>query len=192
MCIKNKLSKQIYRMIYLLFCISGIILQYANSAMNGGNSVRMLSAYYTMITNVLCFVYFAYLVIAPEHENPLIKGGVIMSIVLTGLGYHLLLADAGAGTMEASATPFFAYSNLMVHTITPLGAIIDYFLFSEKGEYKWQYPLYWLIIPVLYGIFIFIRAAVSPYKFYGFNGLSRFPYPFLDADEFGQCPVDPA
>ena len=185
MYIRNRIARKGYRMVYLLLCICGIILQYAHASMQGGNSCLMLTAYYTMLTNIMCFVYFGYLVVVDrEHENPMVKGGIVMGIVLTGLGYHLLLSMADV-SLGGTTTPFFTFSNLCVHTFTPLLAIVDYLLFTPKGEYKWYYPFAWLVLPALYMIFIFIRAAVSSNVFYGYDGTSRYPYPFIDVDVLG-------
>ena len=187
MYIKNTKIKQGYRMLFMFFCLMGMVLQYSNTVILRGN-IKMLSAYYTMLTNMLCFVYFGYLIVmTPKTENPLIKGAIVMSIVLTGLGYHLLLNGAmeqGVGAVQ-KVTAADVVANQMVHTVVPLMSVLDYFLFTPKGDYKWYYPFTWLVIPFLYAIFIFIRAEASSEMFLGFNGKSRFPYPFLDVDTFG-------
>ena len=187
MYIENDKIKKGYRMLFMFFCLSGMVMQYANTVVLNGN-IKMLSAYYTMLTNMLCFLYFGYLIVmTPKRENPMIKGAIVMCIVLTGLGYHLLLNGAmeqGVGAVQ-KVTTADVFANTMVHTIVPLMTVIDYFLFSPKGGYKWWHPFAWLVIPSIYLVFIYIRAYASSEMFLGFNGKSRFPYPFLDVDMYG-------
>ena len=71
--------------------------------------------------------------------------------------------------------------NPFLHFLMPMLFIIDFVFFSEIGGMKKTYPLYSLAFPLLYLIFIFIRAAVLP-SFY--QGIS-YPYPFIDIADNG-------
>ncbi|MGN0572196.1 MAG: Pr6Pr family membrane protein [Candidatus Fimenecus sp.] len=184
MYIRNIYFKQLYRLLLLFLCEAGVILQYAAVAQNG--NVAMLICYYTILSNLLCFVYFAVLLVTQrKKENPLLKGSITMCIVATGLVYHLLLN----GTMEANAASVSSVlyaGNLLVHTVVPIMVVLDYFLFFPKGQYKSLYPIAWLVLPYLYFGFILLRAEVSDSLFSGFGGTkSRYPYPFLDVDLYG-------
>lgn len=184
MYIRNTYLKQIYRLLFLFLCEAGIVLQYA--AVSKSGNAAMLSCYYTILSNILCFVYFAVLVIAQrKKENPLIKGSVTMCIAVTGLVYHIMLN----GMMEANAdsiSPVLLVGNTLVHYVVPAMAVLDYILFFPKGQYKSLHPIAWLVLPYLYFAFAMIRAEVSDSRFSGFGGTSsRFPYPFLDVDLYG-------
>ena len=60
--------------------------------------------------------------------------------------------------------------------------ILDWFLFYERRQVKWQYPLLSIVFPLAYVIFIYIRAwilefdASVPYIY---------PYFFLNLDTQG-------
>lgn len=184
MYIRNMYLKQIYRLLFLFLCEAGILLQYA--ALSQGGNAAMLSCYYTILSNILCFVYFAVLVVAQrKKENPLVKGSVTMCIAVTGLVYHFMLN----GVMEANAdqiSPVLLAGNLLVHYVVPVMVVLDYFLFFPKGQYKSLYPIAWLVLPYLYFGFVLLRAEISDSLFSGFGGAkSRFPYPFLDVDLYG-------
>ncbi len=183
MYIKNKHVKQIYRLLFLLACEAGLILEFVGVSTLGG--AKMLLCYYTVLSNIVCFLYFAFLVIAqPARENALTRGAVTMCITVTGLVYHFLLT----GVMEASVdnvSTLLLTGNTLVHYVVPIGVVLDYFLFFPKGNYKPLYPLAWLVLPYAYFIFILIRAEVSSATFSGYGGQSRFPYPFLDVDAYG-------
>ncbi len=183
MYIKNKHIKQIYRLLFLLVCEAGLILEFVGVGSLGG--AKMLLCYYTVLSNLVCFLYFAFLVIVqPARENALIKGAVTMCITVTGLVYHFMLT----GVMEASVgavSQTLLIGNTLVHYVVPIGVVLDYFLFFPKGNYKPLHPLAWLALPFAYFVFILIRAEVSTATFTGYGGQSRFPYPFLDVDAYG-------
>ena len=184
MYIRNTYFKQIYRLLFLFLCEAGILLQYAAVSQSG--NAAMLSCYYTVLSNILCFVYFAVLVVAQrKKENPLVKGSVTMCIAVTGIVYHFLL-DGMMEANAASVSPVLDAGNFLVHTVVPVMVVLDYFLFFPKGQYKSLHPIAWLVLPYLYFGFIWLRAEISDRLFSGFGGAkSRYPYPFLDVDLYG-------
>ncbi len=184
MYIRNTYFKQIYRLLFLFLCEAGILLQYAAVSQSG--NAAMLSCYYTVLSNILCFVYFAVLVVAQrKKENPLVKGSVTMCIAVTGIVYHFLL-DGMMEANAASVSPVLDAGNFLVHTVVPVMVVLDYFLFFPKGQYKSLHPIAWLVLPYLYFGFILLRAEISDRLFSGFGGTtSRYPYPFLDVDLYG-------
>lgn len=184
MYIRNTYFKQIYRLLFLFLCEAGILLQYAAVSQSG--NAAMLSCYYTVLSNILCFVYFAVLVVAQrKKENPLVKGSVTMCIAVTGIVYHFLL-DGMMEANAASVSPVPDAGNFLVHTVVPVMVVLDYFLFFPKGQYKSLHPIAWLVLPYLYFGFILLRAEISDSLFSGFGGAkSRYPYPFLDVDLYG-------
>ena len=191
MYIQNEKIKNLYRILFMFFCEAGIILQYAIVARIG--NVTTLSLYYTMLSNIVCFVYFAYLlVVRPEKENASFKFVIVMCIMITGLGYHFLLngfMEAGVGAVaEVTFTEYF--SNTCLHYIVPIMTFVDYLLFTEKGQLKFKSTIVAPVMPLIYVVFIMIMAQVSNVKFAGFGaGLSRYPYPFLDVDLLGMGKV---
>ena len=184
MYIRNTYFKQIYRLLFLFLCEAGILLQYAAVSQSG--NAAMLSCYYTVLSNILCFVYFAVLVVAQrKKENPLVKGSVTMCIAVTGIVYHFLL-DGMMEANAASVSPVLDAGNFLVHTVVPVMVVLDYFLFFPKGQYKSLHPIAWMVLPYLYFGFIWLRAEISDSLFSGFGGAkSRYPYPFLAVDLYG-------
>lgn len=184
MYIRNTYFKQIYRLLFLFLCEAGIVLQYAAVSKDG--NAAMLTCYYTILSNMVCFLYFAVLVVAQrKKENPLLKGSVTMCIAVTGLVYHFMLN----GVMEANAekvSPVLLAGNILVHYVVPAMVVLDYFLFFPKGQYKSLHPIAWLVLPYLYFGFALLRAEISDTRFSGFGGAkSRYPYPFIDVDLYG-------
>ena len=186
MYLKNQTLQRSYRLLLVLLCQIGIVLQYTMVFHIG--KVGMLSCYYTMHSNFVCLAYFAWLLIRqPREEQPAVKGGVVLCIAITGLVYHFMLngaMEAGVGAV-GEVTSLDIVANTLVHYVVPIMTLMDYLLFTPKGGFRWQHPFAWLSLPIAYVIFALIRAEVSDGMFAGFSGQSRYPYPFLDVDLFG-------
>lgn len=185
MYIKNERLRTLFRILLLIACEAGLILEYAEIGKNGG--ARILTCYYTILSNFLCFFYFVYLVaFRPKKEHAWLRGSVTMCIAVTGLVYHLLLTGLMQAGGAANAFTPLNIANTLVHTVVPLLVVLDYFLFFPKGQYKSLHPLLWLLLPLLYFGFAMLRAEISDTRFTGFGSTpSRFPYPFLDVDIYG-------
>lgn len=182
MYIKSQNLKQLYRIIFLLCCEAGMILQYIDS-LRRGNADTLLY-YYTVQSGILCFLYFFFLaVFSPKKEKAVIRGAVTMCIAVTAIAY--LFMPNGAKEAAASDKAFYT-GYILMHYIVPLMVILDYLLFFPKGLYKALHPLCWLILPYLYIAFTMICAKFGSKIFSAFGGSSRYPYPFLDADLYGK------
>ena len=164
MYIKSQNLKQLYRIIFLLCCEAGMILQYIDS-LRRGNADTLL--YYYTVQSV-------------------IRGAVTMCIDVTAIAY--LFMPNGAKEAAVSDKAFYT-GYILMHYIVPLMVILDYLLFFPKGLYKALHPLCWLILPYLYIAFTMICAKFGSKIFSGFGGSSRYPYPFLDTDLYGKNKV---
>ncbi|WP_157153959.1 Pr6Pr family membrane protein [Brachyspira murdochii] len=136
--------------------------------------------YFTYQSNILVIVYFILdifnIIKKKETFYPRFKGAVTMSITVTFLVYHFLLGPT-SGKLEG----IDYIRNIILHYILPIMTIFDYIIFDKKGIYEIVDPLLWLIIPLLYFVFVLIRARVgSP-----FSDGSYYPYFFVDIDKYG-------
>ena len=136
--------------------------------------------YFTYQSNILVIVYFILdifnIIKKKETFYPRFKGAVTMSITVTFLVYHFLLSPT-SGKLEG----IDYIRNIILHYIVPIMTIFDYIIFDKKGIYKIIDPILWLIIPILYFVFVLIRARVgSP-----FSDGSYYPYFFVDIDKYG-------
>ena len=166
MYIKSQNLKQLYRIIFLLCCEAGMILQYIDS-LRRGNADTLLY-YYTVQSGILCFLYFFFLaVFSPKKEKAVIRGAVTMCIAVTAIAY--LFMPNGAKEAAASDKAFYT-GYILMHYIVPLMVILDYLLFFPKGLYKALHPLCWLILPYLYIAFTMICAKFGSKIFSAFGG----------------------
>lgn len=182
---KNKL-KTIARIFFIIVCFIGVYTNIidTNSDAFMGNGTAL--NFYTIQSNILVLVTEIILLITTffsarlkEKVNKflsILKYMTTVAITITLIVFWLLLAPY----MEQET--LLSFSCILVHFVIPLGMIADYFCGSVNYQLKKKEILYCLVPPVCYLIFCFIRANVSEVRL---TGGSRFPYWFLDIDEFG-------
>ena len=103
-------------------CFSGIYRVYLEITKHGGFGMLL---YYTVLSNLLVTIFTGYLlrVMSRSGENwqsPTLlrlKGGVTMSIMITCVIYHFMLAPI--------ATDFYRVENFLCHYIVPLWFLAD-------------------------------------------------------------------
>ncbi|HFR3425755.1 TPA: Pr6Pr family membrane protein [Streptococcus suis] len=139
--------------------------------------------YYTVLSNLLVSVFSVYMVYAMYKGLDLqsakflrIKAAVTMSIMITCVVYHFMLAPI--------ADDFWRVENMLCHYIVPVYFLLDTLLVDQKGQYKWFDPIWWTILPVLYMIFVlvnglFIKIPIPDAKD------SPFAYFFLNVPKYG-------
>lgn len=177
MKISSKSISVVYKWTLVVAGLLGILVQ---SGVFSGKLYLSVFNYYTMLSNVLCVVYFS---AAALHEArlgttllPHVKGAVVMGITVTGLVYHFMLA--GSFSMQGT----FAISNLILHYVVPIMALLDWLLFDVKGRYTRKSPFLWVLLPNLYFVYVIIRVALGGNL--GYRG-NRYPYPFINVDALG-------
>lgn len=139
--------------------------------------------YYTVLSNLLVSVFAFYMIYAMYKGHDLqsakflrIKAAVTMSIMITCVVYHLMLAPL--------ADDFWRVENLLCHYIVPLYFLLDTLLVDRQQQYKWFDPIWWTLLPVLYMIFglvngLFIKIPIPDAKD------SPFAYFFLNVPKYG-------
>ncbi|MCW4386294.1 Pr6Pr family membrane protein [Salinibacterium sp. SYSU T00001] len=186
-----RLAAFVWRVVLLIVCGYGL---YLNTGLDDGALDLQSFSYYTILSNL--FVLLAYLwvtgrtalALGPDRRElpvlaPVLSGMVLVAITITGLVYNFVLVprDVALGTFDGGDL-----ADLLVHTWVPLLTVGEWLLFARKGRFRWWYSAVWLVTPAAYAIFAFIRAEVGPVL----KGVSsRYPYFFLDADEFGWSTV---
>lgn len=146
--------------------------------------------HFTNLSNYFCIgIVFAELVqTAKKKEDsfvttaPLIKFIFILAILLTFLVFNFLLA----GRPDRNLQDNWRVASISFHVILPVMYVLDWVLFYEHKKVKWFYPLISPVIPVVYVIFVYSRAAIV-----NFNPQVAYLYPyfFLDLDNLGVAGV---
>lgn len=134
--------------------------------------------YYTVQSNLLVSLFAIGMVVAMTQNRDLqnpkflrVKAAVTMSIMITFVIYHFLLAPL--------AEDFWRVENLLCHYITPLYFFFDTLLVDRQGQYKPTDPIRWTALPVFYMIFALFNGLVmklpvpdavdSPFAYYFLN-----------------------
>lgn len=189
MTFQNRIVALIFRILLIIGCFTGL---YLNSGLTSGQISGLPFIYYTILSNLVCLIFFVVLTIQTTLDlkakgisgitvsQPRLKGAFTMMIAATFLIYQFILAPR-AFSMDTGYS-FWSGANLLVHYFTPFMVILDWLLFGPRGSFRIFDPLLWLLIPLVYLVFVIIRAQIGgPITLSG----SRYPYFFIDFDVLG-------
>ena len=146
--------------------------------------------HFTNLSNYLCIgIVLAELIQTAKKKvdsyvtvAPFLKFICILAILLTFLVFNFLLAGRADRDPQAN----WRIGSIAFHVILPLMYVFDWLFFYEHKKVRWFYPLASVIIPVLYVIFVFVRAFIV-----NFNPEVPYLYPyfFLNLDNLGVAGV---
>ncbi|MCP1639265.1 hypothetical protein J2T50_000962 [Streptococcus gallinaceus] len=170
------------KLLYLSRCLLALLAVVGTSMEIAKYGIGMLM-YYTVQSNLLVALFSLYMVYVMSRKLDMqspkflrIKAAVTMSIMITFVIYHLLLAPI--------VTDFWRVENILCHYIVPLYFFADTLFFDKQKQYKWFDPIWWTSLPLLYMIFglvngLFIKIPIPDAKD------SPFAYFFLNVTKYG-------
>ncbi|MBY8980125.1 MAG: Pr6Pr family membrane protein [Candidatus Lokiarchaeota archaeon] len=172
---RNSILK--YRILVAALSWFTFIASAVNYALNYGPILEWFNSFiaFTMQTNLFVAIWLTLAVLwhnKPETLKKItgpLKGALTLYITITFIFFAVLLSPF------YQPTGFAAFSNLVLHYITPIAFIVDWILTETKLRYKWSYMLYWILYPIGYLVFVFIRGM--------FTG--NYIYYFLDITALG-------
>ena len=184
--IKNRTAQLIFQTVYCTLALVGSIAclgifdDLANFRWD-------FYTYFTNISNFLCFgVMIAGLVEtvkkkgdSPVSATPMLKFIGVLGILLTFLVFNIMLAGQEGRDPQLN----WRIGSLTFHVILPILYIADWFLFYERKQCKWYYPIASVAFPLGYAIFLLAHAAIL-----GFNTEIKTPtgavliYPYFFVD----------
>lgn len=178
--IRRKSYSVANKILIAFFALTGLILQ---TGLTQGKFNPRVFRMFTNISNLMCAVYFLYAAIVILFDKkrhggnspfPVFKGVCTMAITLTGI-----IAAAIVASEFDPRTPS-GIATVLLHIVTPVLIMADWLLFDTKGRWKKTTPLFWLITPYLYFVFIMITSQIMDKE-----DSMRFPYPFLNYEQMG-------
>ena len=188
MYIENAIAAIIYRVSLVLVAGYGLADGFGILA---GRPEFCQFAYFTDVSNLLCFLYFLVAIVrgviclrrsdGPQIFLPRVKGAVTLSISITLLVNHFVLG----GTPFLVTDGRFDLANLFAHYLVPIMVVLDLILFDPKGAMRPVDPVLYAIIPLTYLLYTFVRAKVGGPLVDG----QYYPYPFLDVSFLGVAAV---
>ncbi|MEV7065380.1 Pr6Pr family membrane protein [Streptomyces collinus] len=113
-----------------------------------------------------------------------VLGATLLYVVTAALVHHLLLANEASPsslTGEASApTGLPALSHAVLHTVTPIAAVLNWLLLTSPGRMHLRQAGTWLLYPLAYLAFCLARGElILP------GTPDRYLYPLLDVAQDG-------
>lgn len=182
--IKNRNIQILFQTIY---CTIGIVGLLASLGLFSAKFNTDFYVYYTNLSNYICIGFmFASLFKTMKKANKKEEGPVtfaptfkfmsMIMIMVTFFVYNILLAKDN-GIVEY----FTSLNNLTMHVILPIMFVLDWVLFYEHDKTKWYYPLLSTIMPLIYVVFILIRATIINHT----TTSVVYPYFFLNLETLG-------
>ena len=194
--IKNRTAQLIY---YTIYCTLGLVGCIASLGIF--DDIKMFRwdfyVYFTNISNFLCFgVMIAALIqTAKKKEDsyvsaaPLWKFIGMLGILLTFLVFNIMLAGAEGRDPQLN----WRIGSILFHVVLPILYIADWFLFYERKQSKWHYPIASAGFPLAYAIFLLIHAAILKFDSSILTptgtGVLIYPYFFVNLETQGPTGV---
>jgi heme/copper-type cytochrome/quinol oxidase subunit 4 len=171
--IKNRTAQIVFQ---TAFCAIGLIGIIASVGFFDYAFRPDFYVHFTNLSNYLCIaIMFAELVQSIKKKEddyvtfaPGLKFIGVLAILLTFIVFNLLLAP----TREMHLN--FKVASIIFHAILPIMYVLDWFLFYERGKVKAYMPLLSISVPLVYVVFIYIRAWILE-----FNAEVPYIYPYF-------------
>ena len=151
--------------------------------------------YYTTLSNLLIGLFFVIRsfgrvfmwngdFFCAVFLSPFSWFAATIMIFVTYLIYNFLLLPAIKKDPElyGEAGNYKTFGNISVHYLVPLLSFANWLLFANKGLAQWSYAVFWIAIPLLYAVVIFIRGEFGK-NIPGSDG--KYPYEFMSPDKIG-------
>ena len=190
--IKSRTVQLIYQTIYCTIGIIGCI-----ACLGIFDDIKMIRwdfyVYFTNISNFLCLgVMFAGLIQTIKKKedsfvsaSPLLKFIGMLGILLTFLVFNIMLAGEEGRDPQLN----WRIGSLIFHVVLPIMFIADWFLFYERKNCKWYYPIASISFPLAYAIFLLIHAAILNFDSTILTptgkGILIYPYFFVNLETQG-------
>ena len=159
--IRNRTTQLIFQTVYCTLGFVGCV-----SCLGIFDNINVIRwdfyVHFTNISNFLCIgVMLAALIqTAKKKEDsyvttaPMLKFIGMLGILLTFLVFNILLA----GDRDPQLN--WRIGSLTFHVVLPIMYIADWFLFYERKQCKWYYPIASAAFPLAYMTFLLIQAII--------------------------------
>ena len=190
--IKNRTVQLIYQTAYCTLGLVGFI-----ACLGIFDNISMIRwdfyVHFTNLSNFLCIgVMLAGLIQTVKKKEdsyvtvaPMLKFIGMLGILLTFLVFNIMLAGAEGRDPQAN----WRIGSLCFHVVLPIMYIADWFLFYERKQTKWYYPIASIAFPLAYAIFLLIQAVILKFNSSILIPTTTtpliYPYPFLNLDKQG-------
>ncbi|BBF68956.1 Pr6Pr family membrane protein [Sphingomonas bisphenolicum] len=157
--------------IVMLVSLTGLAVQFdATLAQTGsiGATLWTLMRFFTIWANILVVLTLGAIALG-RSVSPRLVGGMLLSILLVGIVYGLLLR----GLLSLSGGALLA--DTLLHKVTPVLVPPWWIGFAPKGQLGRRDPWVWAIFPALYLPYALLRGMME----------GSYAYPFINVTKFG-------
>ena len=160
---KSRTAQLIFQTIYCTLGLVGCIASLG--IFDDINTIRWdFYVHFTNISNYFCLgVMIACLIeTAKKKEDsyvsavPMLKFIGMLGILLTFLVFNIMLAGAEGRDPQAN----WRIGSLLAHVVLPIMYVADWFLFRERGNCRWYYPIASIGFPIAYVLFLLVQAII--------------------------------
>lgn len=136
-----------------------------------------LFSYFTIQSNILavvCYLMAAFYILKRQDAANwfrYVRGGAVLYMIITGLVAATLLRE----TDMNATSDVFDWKNFVLHELGPLFIVLWWLIWPSKTATTARHAFIWLVFPLLWTFYTFIRASFTGW----------YPYPFLDPDKVG-------
>jgi hypothetical protein len=173
----------ITKSLIIIFAVLGLIVNLVNAEVDGYSSAASRLLYFTNLSNIFVLVVamtFLFLEIKRLKGGADLRGArmyltklvSVVSITLTGVIFCAVLAP-GASNADYNA---WTFGNIIVHTVVPFLAILDFFIDSGNIKLNKKHNLFSLAPPLIYFLLCIALYLLNV----DFGRGDNFPYFFLN------------
>lgn len=129
-------------------------------------------SYFTIQSNLIATITYVIAAVAILRKKQLgewfryLRGGAVLYMMVTGIVFAVLLRNTAVDTDPGH----FNWSNFILHEFGPFFITFWWLLWPSRKPITTIKSFYWLLFPLLWVVYTFIRASVTGW----------YPYPFLD------------
>jgi hypothetical protein len=153
---------RLYFTIWALIDLCTILAQFMHFP-----DVANFFSFFTILSNILTTAIFFYVGLGEDKRASVwaenFFGATVVYMTVTGLGYWFLLN-------RSAPTPVFPAVNIIFHVIMPFVVLFGWMIYRPEHKLSEYKAFSWLIPPVIYLIYTFIRGYI----------INWYPYPFFN------------
>ncbi|MEC3910192.1 Pr6Pr family membrane protein [Sphingobium sp. CR2-8] len=164
-------GKRIAAAVVALVSLAGLVVQFDATLGQTGSiaeTLWTLLRFFTIWANIFVVLTLGAIALGRAVSSRRV-GGMLLSILLVGIIYGLLLR----GLLSLSGGALLA--DTLLHKVTPLLVPLWWIAFARKGRLGWRDPWLWAIFP----------AAYLPYALLRGTAEGHYAYPFINVAKFG-------
>ncbi|MBH0009185.1 Pr6Pr family membrane protein [Salinibacterium sp. SWN1162] len=161
------------RLVIAAIVAAAVVATVAEAAGRTAINPLNMFGYFTIQSNIILAVIYAVIAVVAlrgEAASPALniaRASVTTYIIIVGVVYATLLAPLGA----AGGVPV-AWANTALHIVTPIFALADWILFSDRSRIAFNRLWIVLVYPIVWVVVVLVRGATDGWV----------PYPFLHPD----------